>query len=208
MFDLNDLFAKNFTGDVKQLDLSYPEPITQNLTEYPLRAVRYWQEAPVIGNMAPFIPFCMLGNQWSDPPKWGSEYTSHLVFYQGLSLFCTLFRPSLTDQGICYTFNGVRSEDNMKGSSYMTSFKEVFGLPDNAYFKEPYIAKGVRIQNGLRLVLDAHTLTGNFKDSYKTDNSFTISLQHSSDFPLPVTEGLEVRGGFKTRYDCIVSVSV
>ncbi len=197
-FDLNYLFEQNFTGSIKHFR-SYPHPITQNLTVFPLKqfSKRDWG---LYANLQPFIPFCQLANSWSDPPKWGSEFLDYRdAYYSGLSEFCTLFRPSLTDHGICYTYNGVKSESLFENSEYLEAYKEVFGLPEDAYSTKPFYANGIRIQNGIRLVLDAHTLTGNFKEKPRTDNTFTISLQYPTDFPLPVTEGLEIKGGFKTR---------
>ncbi len=207
LFDLNYLFDNNFTGDPAELDWSYPEPITENLTGYPLKTFISWKRSPAYGNLAPFAPFCQLGNKWSDPPEWGSkEDRTYTYYYKALNEFCTLFRPTMTDQGICYSFNGMRSETAFKGSQYISVFTEVFGLPHNAYPTKPFFAGGIRIQNGLRLILDAQTLTGIFKRKYRQDNTFTVSLQQYDDFPLPLMEGLEVKGGFKTRYLHLESV--
>jgi hypothetical protein len=119
------------------------------------------------------------------------------------SEFCTLFRPTLTDQGVCYTFNGIPSQSIIKPSEYMTAYEDIFGLPDKDITNH-FHGNGIGIRNGLKLILDAHILTGSYKNGGNKDNTFKISLQSPEDFPLPFIEGIEVEGGFKTRFAKLV----
>ena len=48
----------------------------------------------------PLIPFCKINEAWFDPPKHGAKEV-----LEGSTRFCTLFRPTLTDTGICSTMN-------------------------------------------------------------------------------------------------------
>ncbi len=198
MFDLDYLFESNFTGDLNEIEPSFPSYVTGNLTGYKIKSKVSHQLTSVI---EPLIPFCMLANRWSNPPKWGSiKWGSTEGFtYQSFKEFCTLFRPSITDQGICYSFNqGQPPEKVFQPSSYMNAYKKVFGLPRNDV-RETFKAKGIGLQNGIRLVLDAHTLTGNFKWLPRRDNTFKLSIQHPEDFPMPMNEGIDIKGGYATR---------
>ena len=47
----------------------------------------------------PIIPFCKINDQWSNIPDFGAKN----VLQDGV--YCTLFRPKLTDNGFCYTMN-------------------------------------------------------------------------------------------------------
>ncbi len=200
VMDLNQIFAINFTGDPSQVQ-EYPDFINSDLTGgYPLKPVgSMWPEKRInsLSTQEPFIPFCLLGNKWSDPPKWGSK---KIFSVQGMDQFCTLFRPSLTDQGVCYTYNGVKSQDLLQPSGFMDAFNRIYGLPDKAYPKEYFKANGIGIHNGLRLILDAHTLTGQYKYKPNKDNTFRLTFNHPTSFPLPIIEGIEITGGYHTRY--------
>ncbi len=198
VFDLNLLLENNFTGNIDDLPVTYPDFVTQNLTQYPLRKLRRRSYEP-IAVVEPFIPFCQLANAWSNIPKWGSKYLWSGLKYKAFSEFCTLFRPTMTDKGICYSFNAKGPSENMlKPSEHLTAYKNVFGLPKEAFTEETYRATGIGLQSGIRIVLDAHTLTGHFKRVHRKDNTFKLSIQHPKDFPLPVTEGIEIKGGYKT----------
>lgn len=41
-------------------------------------------------------------------------------------IFCDLFQPVITDQGICYSFNGISSLNFLRNSSFKQSFSEVY----------------------------------------------------------------------------------
>ena len=47
----------------------------------------------------PIIPFCKINDQWSNIPYFGAKNVLQVGVY------CTLFRPKLTDNGFCYTMN-------------------------------------------------------------------------------------------------------
>jgi hypothetical protein len=198
MVDLNDMYERNFNGTLEDI-ADVPSYSTINLTSYELKspdALSAIKKAFFVANLEPFMPFCKLANKWSDLPKWGS-ISGQLETTAIMSEFCTLFRPTLTDQGICYTFNGIQSQNIMKPSEYMTAYEDIFGLPDKDVI---FHGNGIGIHNGIKLILDAHTLTGRYKNGHNEDNTFKISLQSPVDFPLPFIEGIQVEGGFKTRF--------
>ncbi len=227
LFDLNLMFDSNFTGNMTAMSFGYTNAIKQLEPMFPIVRLEddLKEDFVVNGNAAPFIPFCQLDNVWSKWDHWGSylvekEDQEEFEFlsigmdekldgngaaaykFENLNSFhefCTLFRPSFTDKGICYTFNGVDSADMFVDSDYIDAYRKVFGLPPEAYPEEKFIASGLGIRNGLRLILDAHTLTSRYKIIPKTDATFQMSLQYPKDFPLPLMEGIQIRAGYKTR---------
>ena len=227
MLDLNMLYAINFSGDVTNMTIQYPEVVNVLQSIYPMKPLKndIQQDFEAIRNGRPFLPFCQLANKWSEKGKWGSHYIEYDNSFQASDLlgigfegevdfhkwsdiadnslmlhqFCTLFRPTITDKGICYSFNSVDSRSLFNDFHYMDAYGEVFGLPDKAYPKDKFVATGLGVQNGIRLVLDAHTLTNRNKIMPKIDNTFRLSIQHPQDFPLPLLEGIQIVGGFKTR---------
>ncbi len=214
LFDLSTLFDedKNFTGNVTARLIDYPRSIKMMQSVFKLFELKkdIDENFYMYGNNQPFIPYCQLANVWSNVPRWGSlfERLHYDIFKQTyvastnnlnpFHQFCTLFRPSLTDKGICYTFNGIDSREMMVNNKYMDAFSEVFGLPSRAYPKDKFVGSGLGIRNGLRLVLDAHTLSGRYKVVPKFDRTFQMSLQHPNDFPLPLLEGIQIKAGYKT----------
>jgi hypothetical protein len=204
MVDLNDMYERNFNGSLSDI-ADVPSYSTINLTSYELKSpdiVSPIKKEFFAANLEPFLPFCKLANKWSDLPKWGSMQKG-LDTKTVFSEFCTLFRPTLTDQGVCYTFNGIPSQSIIKPSEYMTAYEDIFGLPDKDITNH-FHGNGIGIRNGLKLILDAHILTGSYKNGGNKDNTFKISLQSPEDFPLPFIEGIEVEGGFKTRFAKLV----
>ncbi len=202
-FDLNDLYANNFTGRFQDiLETTMNKTLIgpkYNITEY--RNLYYQLRFPTLALTTPFLPYCMWRDTWGNPPEWGTVQSKQLG---PLSKICTLFRPVFTDRGICYSFNGADPKILFhinKTAKYMEAFDQVYGLPSKAYRNDEkyFKANGVGISNGLRIVLDAHTLTGLYKVLPKLDNTFDISVQHPEDFPLPLIEGIKIRGGHRTR---------
>ena len=200
MVDLNLLFESNFTDDISQIE-DPPWGLTDNITVYPVIDFETASDRTrnsTLLNLAPFIPFCKLANLWSDPPAWGSNRYL-LDGGHPFSQFCTLFRPSLTDNGICYTFNGVPARHLLKPSKFLDAYETVFGLPDQAYPKEAFVSHGIGVKNGLEFILDAHTLTNLYKYLPNKDNNFLISLQNPLSFPLPLVQGITIPAGFITK---------
>ena len=189
--------------DIASSDLPFPlkKPLESNIDTF--------------GNQYPFIPYCKLNNMWSNLPKWGSKRvlkdnpTNNSLIetlnkrYPHLpqSEFCTLFRPSLTDRGICYTFNSYDPTMYHKPSKYMEAFQSVFGLKSmSAFPKDKQVVEGTGIKKGLKVVLDAHVTNSQNRIMKRSSNGFLLSLQDTAGLALPVNEGLVVKGGYKYRY--------
>jgi hypothetical protein len=69
----------------------------------------------------------------------------------------------LTDNGICYTFNGVKSGLTFQsGIDYIDAFEDVFGVKEHEFSRKSFKANGIGVQNGLSLILDSHVLTGRY----------------------------------------------
>ena len=119
----------------------------------------------------PTIPFCKMNNDWTDPPNWGTLKDKDAG---GLGLrFCTLFRPMLTDNGLCFSMNSYdQSKKLFKPSVYMNTLSKVFSasyvsehaIRNNILLDGLFYPRGIGSKNGLKLTLDAHTVTpGNYK---------------------------------------------
>ncbi len=126
LFDNQDLDALNFTGDIDDID-SLPEFMSENLTllrmKKPERST-ILERLSVTSILQPFIPYCILENKWSKPPLWGSKKIA-TTLREEFSQFCTLFRPTLTDKGVCQTFNGVKSTTLLKPSRFVDAFTQI-----------------------------------------------------------------------------------
>ena len=202
MFDLSDLALNNFTGDVrKMLETSLD---IQTITGYePLNLTGSFKyhldRLPYLVTNEPFLPYCQWKNKWRDPPNWGTEIYEETG---PLNELCNLFRPTITDHGICYSFNALPPRDILKQSKtrkFLQAFESVYGKPDKNQTNILSTGDGVGVSNGLRIILDAHTLTGKYKLLPSIDESFDVALSHPKDFALPLSQGIKIRGGHKVR---------
>jgi len=122
---------------------------------------------------------------------------NELLFYN--TSFCTLFRPTFTDQGICYAFNAKQPHMILKPSSYLDAFSKVFGKVHSFGEEfEPFNITGMGPNNGLTLYLDAHNLTGQYKTGKSQKRSFLLNFDHFNIFPLISQGGVTVSAGQKT----------
>ncbi len=201
IFDLQELYARNFTDDIDVMQ-NYPDFLNKKLTNLSMREPESegkTSRLSMLSILEPVIPYCMLANKWSNPPRWGSKAID-VGTYRVFGEICTLFKPTLTDHGICHTFNADQSEDLLKPSRYIEAYKAIFGLNPDTNKMSTYKANGIGVKNGLLFIFDAHTLTSRYKKKYPNkDRTFTLTLQHPADFPLPIVEGLVLKGGFRTR---------
>ena len=145
-------------------------------------------------NLEPYIPLCKLKKVFlSNDSKFGTAPSPFVYEYS----FCTLFRPTFTDQGICYAFNAQKPENLFKPSEYLTAFLSVFG---NQRTFEPQKITGIGKSNGLTLFLDAHTLTSSYKTGKHKAKDFQIGFDNFGSFSLPSNGGFQVSAGKKTSF--------
>ena len=137
--------------------------------------------------LLPMIPYCQLANSWSSGQLLGI-FDDQSPFHE----MCTIFSPTLTDQGICHGFNGQTIREQFHRTDYLDAFQEVF---QNSKSRERWKVDGIRIKNGLRLIMDAHVVDSSYKHLAKDDNTFQISLQHPEDFQMPMLSGVTIEGG-------------
>ncbi len=142
-----------------------------------------------VSSFSPAIPYCQLASSWSNGHSKFKEFDEESPFHN----MCTLFQPTLTDQGICHTFNRINPSNKLQKSSYMSAFEQVFQVSSST--EASWRANGIRIKNGVRFILDAHVMDGMYKLLPNHDNTFQIAIQHPKDFPLPLTSGMKVEGG-------------
>jgi hypothetical protein len=147
-------------------------------------------------NLEPFIPLCKLTNlDINVKPRWGTTNEPRIYDYN----FCTLFRPTFTDQGICYAFNGQEPNLMLKPSEHSRAFDKVFGkqtMPTKNV--QPFKITGMGRSNGLLLYLDAHTLTSPYKIGKNRINDFYLTFDSYDSFPLTSNGGVHVSVGKKT----------
>ena len=94
----------SFNGNVSEsFILKPPSYITEELMGYKLIGPDSFKDQTKpqrhFFTPEPVIPFCKVNYKWTDLPRTGAEE----VFKTGK--YCTLFRPALTDFGVCYTMN-------------------------------------------------------------------------------------------------------
>jgi hypothetical protein len=173
--------------------------INRNLTTFPTifeKKILDGLDMKRLMNLEPFIPLCKLTNQFiGQNPSWGTKINP--LLYQ--ASFCTLFRPTFTDQGICYAFNAKQPHLTLKPSSYLDAFSKVFGrIHTFGEDFEPFNITGMGPSNGLTLYLDAHTLTGQYKIGKSQKKNFLLNFDHFNIFPLVGHGGVTVSAGQKT----------
>jgi hypothetical protein len=174
--------------------------INKNLTKFATifeKKITDGRDFKRLMNLEPFIPLCKLTNKFiNQNPNWGTKVDPFIY----LASFCTLFRPTFTDQGICYAFNAKQSHLTLKPSSYLDAFSKVFGKLDSFGGDqfEPFNITGMGPNNGLTLYLDAHTLTGQYKIGKSQNKNFLLNFDHFNIFPLVGHGGVTVSAGQKT----------
>ena len=190
--------SSSFQGNLSELKM--PSFINKDLTNFP---ILFGKKSPTAKemkrffNLRPFIPLCKLTNLFShQKPKWGTNPDS--LMYD--ASFCTLFRPTFTDQGICYAFNAKQPHLVMKPSPFLKAFQEVFGTSHSfGEDFEPFNITGMGPNNGLTLYLDAQKSVGQFKSNKVKNNYFQINFQNFNNFPLLSLGGINVKPGQKTK---------
>ncbi len=100
----------SFEGNVSESLISQPPSyITKDLMGHKLIGTDNFQDQTKpqrhFFTPEPFIPFCKINEKWSNLPMYGADN----VFNTGK--FCTFFRPTITDNGICYTMNSFTKVD-------------------------------------------------------------------------------------------------
>lgn len=162
-----------------------------NLTDYQL--LRLNNSSDLLLNPYPLIPLCKYQDEWGHSKS--SE--SKLILNNQTVEFCSLFRPSYTDSGICYTFNGNKNPaENLKDGVFKKTFSKVFGAMPEA--ETLYYPNGIGTKNGLYLIIDTHVTEGKFMQGKNKNPIFKLSLHTDQSFPLIGLEGLEIEAGFKT----------
>ncbi len=187
----------NFNGKLRGLKV--PSFVNREFTNYPIifeKRANTVRETKRFFIPEPFIPLCKLAGSFLNArPRWGTNPDT--LLYK--ASFCTLFRPTFTDQGICYAFNAKQPYKFIKESNYLNSFHKVFGRGHSfGQNFEPFNITGMGASNGLTLYLDAHTLTGQYKSGKSENRVFQFNFDHFDSFPLVSFGGIQVRTGQKT----------
>ena len=197
IFHFTEVFS-NFSGDLTDLR-TIPSFVNRDVLGLPIlfeKKLPTVEDSKRFLNLEPFIPLCKLTNlDTNKQPRWGTKKEQRIYNYS----FCTLFRPTFTDQGICYAFNGPEPNVMLKSSEHSKAFDKVFGketgIPKGF---QPFKITGMGKSNGLLLYLDAHTLTSPYKFGNNKINDFYLTFDNPDSFPLISNGGVHVSAGKKT----------
>jgi hypothetical protein len=162
-----------------------------NLTSHPfVKPNTSDQKLPYILNPYPFIPLCRFQDNWNFEELKIRNITPDIPY-------CSSFRPSFTDDGICYSFNGnTDSYDILKESNFKQTISRVFGnLSTN---RSLFYSSGTGTKNGFTFVLDSHSTTTKFIRGKNGNKIFKLALHSADTLPPLALESLEIEAGYRT----------
>ena len=121
----------------------------------------------------PLIPFCALNLQW-EKMLYGSR--------RELQEYCTAFATSITDKGICYSWNDADYSNLFANSDYTEILDGVFSYKSG---RRPLVyPESSGPSFGFRLIIDTHISSSRFKDSDSNQNSLVdVVIHESEDLP-------------------------
>ena len=132
----------------------------------------------------PLIPFCAFDSEWETIPYgkksvWdGNQYKK----VTANSPYCNSFRPSFTDRGICYSWNGMEPSNIFSESEYIQQTDKIFQYKGNKsnLLKYPN-ANGPNY--GFRFIVDTHTFSSNYKQGSNINKDVEIVLHEATEIP-------------------------
>ena len=130
-----------------KLDLNYP---LYNNTEY-----HYSSSKKEIAN--PLIPFCSFNSKWDMTPY----QTKIFGKPEPTRPYCSAFKPSFTDKGICYSWNNDKFSKLFTKSEYIEKMGDIFEYRSE---DRPIVYPQANGPNyGFKFIIDAHTFSIKYK---------------------------------------------
>lgn len=119
----------------------------------------------------PLIPFCALNSKW-EALRYGSY---------GERSYCSAFAPSLTDKGICYSWNTVDYSKLFAKSEYTDQMDSIFRYKTK---RRPIAYPQANGPNyGFSFIIDTHTTTSRFKEESNTNTNVDVVIHEGEDQP-------------------------
>ena len=124
----------------------------------------------------PLIPFCAMDSKWEEL-KYGPDRDG---FYKKRA-YCSAFAPTLTDKGICYSWNNVGYSKLFAKSDYINQMDGIFKYKTKSRPIVYPLANGPRY--GFSFIVDTHTTESRFQKETNTNPNVDVVIHEAEDLP-------------------------
>ena len=154
-----------------------PDFISNMNMKYPLyKKTQYLFRSSKREIANPLIPFCSFNSKWDTTP-YQNPYKEVPSFPQ----HCSVFQPSLTDKGICYSWNNEKFSKLFTNSEYIETLSDIFEYRTKERAIVHPQANGPNY--GLKFIIDAHTFSQKYKRYSNQMQDIDIVIHDKRDVP-------------------------
>ena len=152
---------------IPSMDLEYP---LYNNTEY-----HYRSSKKAIAN--PLIPFCSFNSKWDMTPYQTKMYGQP----EPTTPYCSAFKPSFTDKGICYSWNNNKFSNLFGKSEYIDEMTDIFEYRSE---DRPIVYPQANGPNyGFKFIIDTHTFSNKYKTYANEMRDVDVVIHNKGDLP-------------------------
>jgi hypothetical protein len=124
----------------------------------------------------PLIPFCAFDSTWDTV-----SYDWKPGRKTGPVSRCNSFKPTLTDKGICYSWNSMKFSEIFSESEYIKQMESMFQYKTT---EKPIIFPQANGPNyGFKFIIDTHTFTSQYKKHGNQVKDVDIVIHDRGDLP-------------------------
>ena len=127
-------------------------------------------------NANPLIPFCSFNSEWDTTP-----YQKPNKDIPDVVKHCSAFKPSLTDKGICYSWNNDKFSSLFTKSQYIEKLSDIFEYRTK---ERPIVYPEANGPNyGFKFIIDAHTFSKEYKRYSNEMQDIDVVIHDKGDLP-------------------------
>lgn len=125
----------------------------------------------------PLIPFCSFNSIWDTTP-----YQTKMNGELGeTTQHCSAFKPSLTDKGICYSWNNDKFSTLFTKSEYIEKVSNIF---EHRSQDRPIVYPEANGPNyGFKFIIDTHTISNKYKQYTNQMQDIDVVIHDKGDLP-------------------------
>ena len=169
-----------------EVDQSENEPYNQTIPpdfisnmdiRYPLyKNTPYFSKSSKKEIANPLIPFCSFNSEWDTTP-----YQKPNKEIPDMEKQCSAFKPSLTDKGICYSWNNDKFSNLFTKSKYIQELSDIFEYRTK---ERPIVFPEANGPNyGFKFIIDAHTFSKKYKRYSNEMQDIDVVIHDKEDLP-------------------------